>query len=126
MSPRIAALVGALALGGCTDTTLGWGAIYETSIAPHCAASACHSELSQAAGIDLHSEEVAFETLTGRPCEMDAEPAGGLVNPARPDQSYLVIVLRRDGSLGMPPNRRLGDLEIEDIEAWIARGARCD
>lgn len=119
-------LFATLCLGACADTPLGWGAIYETSIAPHCAASACHSELSQVAGIDLHSEEVAFQTLTGRPCADDDRPAGGLVNPALPEESYLVILLRREGSLGMPPNRRLGDLEIEDIEDWIARGAPCD
>lgn len=120
------ALAAAVGLTGCIDTPLGWNAIYETSIAPHCAASACHSQVTRAAGIDLHSEDVAFQTLTGRACELDGEPAGGLVNPAQPADSYLIVLLRREGSLGMPPNRRLGDAEIEDIEQWIARGARCD
>lgn len=126
MNLRVVPLFIALTLGACAETPLGWHAVYETSIAPNCATSACHSQLSRTAGIDLHSEDVAFETLTGRPCALDSEPAGGLVNVALPEESYLLVLLRRPGSLGMPPNRHLGDAEIEDIQQWIARGALCD
>lgn len=110
----------------CTDSGIGWQTVYETSIAPNCAASACHSEYSKVGGISLYNESVAFETLTGRPCSEDTKTASGLVNVDNPGESYLLLLLRRDGSTGMPPNRRLSDQEIDDFETWIAGGAKCD
>ncbi len=49
---------------------------------------------------------------------------GPALVPGDPDASLLVKAIRyRDAHLQMPPDGRLSDQEIRDIEQWIARGA---
>ena len=56
----------------------------------------------------------------------DTTPAAGFVDVTDPGSSVLGGLLRRSGPTGMPPNGRLAPAEIELIEIWMHRGARCD
>ncbi len=121
-------VVGVLTLivGGCLDNPTTWTAIYESSIAPSCTTSACHSQLSRAGGLDFHDRDTAFQTLTGRSCAADASKASGFVDVDEPSASYLLEVLARRGARGMPPNRMLSRTERDYIAVWIGNGALCD
>lgn len=123
---RAAIAVAALVATACVEDPTGWQSVYATSIAPNCTTSACHSAESKAAGLDLHTSNTAFTALTGRACDDDQSPALGYVNVIDPAESYLMIMLGRDGPTGMPPNRMLSRAEREHIEAWIRDGALCD
>ncbi len=120
--------IGAVALAiGCTaEPPETWSYVYATVITPNCTTSACHSALSRPADIALYDREVAYQTLTGRACDDTTTAPAGLVNLTAPEESYLSILLRRDGPTGMPPNARLPDPEIEIVEAWMRSGAPCD
>jgi hypothetical protein len=120
------ALLVALAATACANESSDWSYVYATTIEPSCTTSACHSSATQAGRLDLSSDDVAFEALTGRACTAADVPASGYVNVANPADSYLSLLLRRDGASGMPPNGRLPARQIDAIETWMAGGARCD
>jgi hypothetical protein len=120
------ALFVALVASACASESSDWSYVYATTIEPSCTTSACHSSATKAGRLDLSSDHVAFKALTGRACATADVPAGGYVNVASPADSYLSLLLRRDGASGMPPNGRLPARQIDAIEAWMAGGARCD
>ena len=122
------AAIAAVALGaGCAaEPPQRWEYVHAAILVPNCTTSACHSALSHPREIELHDRREAYRALTGRDCDDTTTPPGGLVDVASPEDSYLSILLRREGATGMPPNARLPDREIELIEAWMAGGAACD
>lgn len=132
MSRPILVLGVALALGltACvspTDPSLErWHYAYATIIAPRCTTSACHSKLSNAGRLDLSDDATAYRELTGRACADTTTAIGGYVDITDPTASRLSGLLRRQDARGMPPNQRLVDAEVELIEGWMMRGAKCD
>ena len=49
--------------------------------------------------------------------------SGPAVVPGNPDESRMLIAVRRLGELKMPPETPISDAEIEDLRKWIADGA---
>ncbi len=45
------------------------------------------------------------------------------VTPGKPDDSMLVMAIRQEDELKMPPKKKLADQQIKDIETWIKMGA---
>jgi hypothetical protein len=76
----------------------------------------CHSAIAQKAGVDLHDRASGYATLAGR----------GFVDPAAPDASAVIFLMRGQGSLRMPPDEPLPEADIVLIRNWIAAGATND
>jgi len=119
-----------LALLGCDEEVgpASWSYIHEAIIVPNCTASACHSRLSSAFGIELFDREGAYVALTGVVCEQDdpAQPARNFVSPGDPARSKLIALLRGTEVAPMPPDVPLPEAEIALIEKWILEGAECN
>lgn len=45
------------------------------------------------------------------------------IKPGNPEGSLLIKAVRHDGGLKMPPNNKLSDEQIADLETWIRDGA---
>lgn len=95
--------------------------VFDTS----CAIASCHSAFARKGGLVLDAEDVSYQSLVGRPSDLDA--AGGMprVDPGHPENSFLMKKLRGEGPgdsmpQGAPP---LPSVVIDMIEQWIARGA---
>src|SRR5262245_2616037 len=48
---------------------------------------------------------------------------GPAIAPSKPEESFLLRVLRHDGDVKMPPRTKLTAREIADLEAWVKQGA---
>ena len=111
-------MLAALGLGSCGGTTddrpASWAFISATIIQPTCATVACHSDLAQKAGVDLHDRELGYEILTKRQ----------FVRPGFPDDSALVGLMHAQGAIRMPPDLPLPEADIQLIERWIMNGAK--
>lgn len=73
----------------------------------------CHGPETQEAGLRLDSRQAL---LAGG----DLGPA---IVPGKPDQSLLIRAVRQTGDLKMPPDARLSDEQIAQLEHWIEQGA---
>jgi len=113
-------VLAAVAIVGCGGTTddrpAKWSFISPAITEPSCATVNCHSALAQKAGVDLHDRAAGFATLAGR----------GFVDPAMPDASAVLFMMRGQGSLRMPPDGPLPEADIVLIRNWIAAGATND
>ncbi len=75
---------------------------------------------------DCHGEDVQESLLRLDTWEgmQNGGSAGQLLIPGKPEQSLIMSAVRyRDESLQMPPDEKLSDAEIADLERWIAGGA---
>jgi mono/diheme cytochrome c family protein len=62
--------------------------------------------------------------MTGRGALLRGGLRGPALVPGRPDDSLLVKAVRwGDADLQMPPDRKLGERQIEALEQWVAMGA---
>ena len=89
---------------------------FTTKVAPllqqHCIS--CHGPDAQESGLRLDSLQ-ALNT---------GGKAGPPIIPGKPDESLLVVAIRRtDSTLQMPPEGKLPDEAVATIEQWIAQGA---
>ena len=89
---------------------------FETKIRPllatHC--YSCHGEDEQESGLRLDS----WQGLIA------GGDSGESIRPGSADSSLLIAAVRyADPVLQMPPDGKLSDREITDLEAWIAAGA---
>ena len=48
---------------------------------------------------------------------------GPAIVPGRPAESVMIIAVRQDGSLTMPPGGKLSSKQIATLTDWVARGA---
>ncbi|MFM7166113.1 MAG: PSD1 and planctomycete cytochrome C domain-containing protein [Planctomycetaceae bacterium] len=115
----LAQLPFAVALGlplfACT-TVAAQDQTFTAKVAPllqqHCIS--CHGPDAQESGLRLDSLQ-ALNT---------GGKAGPPIIPGKPDESLLVVALRRtDSTLQMPPEGKLPDDAIAAIEQWISQGA---
>jgi hypothetical protein len=110
----------AAAVVGCGTTTddrpAKWSFISPAITEPSCATVNCHSAIAQKAGVDLHDRASGYATLAGR----------GFVDPSNPDGSAVIHMMRGEGSLRMPPDEPLPEVDIQLIRNWIAAGATDD
>ncbi|WP_165223431.1 PSD1 and planctomycete cytochrome C domain-containing protein [Aquisphaera insulae] len=49
--------------------------------------------------------------------------SGPAIVPGEPDRSLLLLAIRHDGAVAMPPKSRLDQAEIDAIAAWVKAGA---
>jgi len=108
------AVVALLGCGGTTDDRPAkWSFISATITEPSCATVNCHSAIAAYAGVDLHERNVGWHALVDR----------GFVNPMTPAQSPLLYLMKGQGSLRMPPDMPLPQVDIDLIAEWIQNGA---
>lgn len=73
----------------------------------------CHGEKKQSSGLRLDSREAVLK--------------GGQNGPAivlgKPDESLLMKVLKHDGDIQMPPDKKLDEEEIDIFKKWIEKDA---
>ena len=122
-------VVGLLAGCGEDDRPATWTYVHAAIVRPNCTTSACHSNISAAAGLRFEDRETAYLSLTGQVCngpEVPGEPPRNLVFPGDPERSKLMYLLRGEEVRNMPPDTPLPDVDIELIERWILQGAQCD
>ncbi len=48
---------------------------------------------------------------------------GVIVVPGKPGESLLIQAVRQEGNLKMPPDGKLGEMQIADLVAWVKGGA---
>jgi len=110
-----------LALVGCANDVdrrpARWSYLFPAIVQPSCAAVACHSAFSRAAGLELDDLDASYTALVG------AEGAGNLVVPGSPEQSKLVYLLRGLEAPRMPPDGALPEPDIALFKRWILEGA---
>ena len=130
-------LTAALLWAGCggDDSTVGpdgegEGTLTEATLAQvsevfavNCTFSGCHSGGEPAAGLSLEGDFAA--RIVG--VASGQRPDFKLVEPGKPDDSYLLIKVRGDDEIvsqQMPPGNPLPAEQVEIIRAWIASGAK--
>lgn len=89
---------------------------FETKIRPVLASSCieCHGPTKASGGLRLDTREgLAQGGESGKPIDV-----GDI------DGSLLIRAIRRDAEIQMPPEKPLEKQEIEDIVAWVAKGAQ--
>ena len=109
---RLALLWGAAALALGAD---GSAKYFDTKVAPiltrRCLG--CHNEELKDGGISSR-DRASLLKGGGR---------GPAVVPGKPEASILVVALRHEGELQMPPGPKLPEKEIRILTEWIRRGA---
>jgi len=73
----------------------------------------CHND-------DLKNGNVSFLHRDGL---VNAGARAAVIVPARPEQSILIHVIRRNGDVMMPPGSKLPVQDIDILTAWVKRGA---
>jgi hypothetical protein len=73
----------------------------------------CHGPKKQKANLRLDSRDALLEGGDGGP----------VVKPGNPDRSPLILAVRHDGAIKMPPGRKLKAQEIDALIAWVKMGA---
>ncbi|MBM4072941.1 MAG: DUF1553 domain-containing protein [Planctomycetes bacterium] len=73
----------------------------------------CHGPKKQKGGLRLDSRAAVIE----------GGDTGPALVPGKPGDSLLVQVLRHDGPIKMPPDRKLPQASIEALSVWIKMGA---
>jgi cytochrome c553 len=112
----LALLVIRISLGSNAPSAAG-DDTFTTKIAPllqqHCLS--CHGPDAQESGLRLDSLQ-ALNT---------GGKAGPPIIPGKPDESLLMMAVRRaDATLQMPPDGKLPDEDIALLQQWIAEGAQ--
>ncbi|WP_169979305.1 PSD1 and planctomycete cytochrome C domain-containing protein [Tautonia rosea] len=87
---------------------------FERTIRPllveHCLS--CHGDETPEGGL----------SLTSRQALLVGGHSGPAVEPGKPDESFLIEVVRYDSEPRMPPKGRLSDQEIEALTQWVEMG----
>ena len=114
--PLFLLILNLLLLATATELYADDGAVlFETNIRPlligYC--QKCHGPTTQEAGLRLDSRAAL---ITGG-------EHGPAIVPANPDQSLLLKAVRHLGDVQMPPNGKLKDKQIHDLEQWVILGA---
>ncbi len=73
---------------------------------------ACHTR-SKLGGLEITSREALLR----------GGKRGAAILPGNPTESLLIRAVRKNGDVKMPPQGRLTDREIENLELWIKAGA---
>jgi hypothetical protein len=73
----------------------------------------CHNAKAKTSGLDMSSGAAFFA----------GGASGSLINVDSPDQSLLLLALRYEGTLKMPPSGKLKEEEIARLREWIKMGA---
>ncbi len=90
-------------------------AFFESKVRPILAArcQSCHGAKKQESSLRLDTK--AGFTKGG--------DNGAVIDAKQPDQSELVLAIRREGGRKMPPDKPLPDSEIDTLVEWVRRGA---
>ncbi len=88
---------------------------FETRIRPLLAdrCYACHGARKQESGLRLDSLQAM----------LDGGELGRAVVPSEPGRSLLLLAVRHEDELRMPPEQKLSTREIADLTQWIEMGA---
>jgi hypothetical protein len=113
----VAVAAAAIGCGAATDDRPPqWSFISPAITEPSCATVNCHSAIAQRGGVDLHNREAGYDSLKNR----------AFVNSADPDSSPVILLMHAQGSIRMPPDQPLPEVDIQLIRTWIANGAKND
>jgi hypothetical protein len=116
----LSGLLAALGAAGCGGTTddrpAKWSFIAATIIEPGCATVSCHSPVAQRAGVDLSARDVGYHALLDR----------HFVFPSDSASSSVMYLMHAQGSIRMPPDLPLPEVDIALIGKWIDSGASND
>jgi hypothetical protein len=140
-----ALVLACLGCGGADSRPAVWGFLSPEIFQPNCATSSCHSPAAAVSGLDFSTPGSGYTSLTGLwvwlvvpdggavppgvpcttmngivTCEQMLRP---LITPFDPAGSTLVNSLRARNLPRMPPDRPLGEADIELVERWILNGA---
>jgi hypothetical protein len=128
LGPAVLGLVLA-ACAGEDDRPATWSYIHEAIITPNCTTAGCHNDETATAGLEMSEAGGAYAALVGQPCDVGPGAGGarGYVDPGSPERSTLMYLLRgEERGRAMPPDRLLGDGDVDLVERWILEGAPCD
>jgi len=117
----VVALMGiALGAAGCgsdtDDRPARWSFISATITEPACATVSCHSAVAQRGGVNLSARGVGYDSLVMR----------NFVIPGDPIDSPVMFLMHAQGSIRMPPDLPLPEVDIQLIGRWILNGANND
>ena len=88
-------------------------------------ARSCHTGNAPQAGLDLGSVDAILSRAVGKPASQ--VPTLSLLEPGRPEDSYIVRKLRNTHTVGTtmppPPGAPLCEAKIQAVEAWVRTGA---
>jgi hypothetical protein len=133
--PLLFLVAAVLYLAGCADQIVtecevpkgavamraSYSEIERQLFAQSCATAGCHAGPRPQAGLSLAGAP-AYEALVG--IESRTNPGRMLVNPGRPEESILLLTMRRSITPNMPPAGPLPRAVIDSVAAWIASGAQ--
>ncbi|MDT8323632.1 MAG: c-type cytochrome domain-containing protein [Bacteroidota bacterium] len=87
---------------------------------PSCATAGCHGGSRPQAGLSL-VDGASYAALVN--IASTTNPGRLLVDPGNPEESVLILTLRRSLLPAMPPAGPLPTAVIDSVAAWIAAGA---
>ncbi|WP_406695514.1 PSD1 and planctomycete cytochrome C domain-containing protein [Singulisphaera sp. Ch08] len=90
-------------------------AFFEQKVRPILVASCvkCHGSKKQESGLRLDARSALVRGGDNGPA----------IVPGDPSKSLLIQAVNHQGDFAMPPNRKLSDEQIGDLELWVERGA---
>jgi hypothetical protein len=94
-----------------------FSSIQANVFSPTCALSGCHGG-SQNPNLSAGN---AYNNLVNKASALD--PSMVLVKPGDSSNSFLMKLLRGDGTSVMPPSGKLSSAKIDSIALWINNGA---
>jgi hypothetical protein len=113
----LGAMLGGAGCGSDTDDRPAkWSFISATIMEPACATVGCHSAVAQRASVNLSARDVGFDSLVNR----------HFVTVGDPLASPVMALMHGQGSVRMPPDLPLPEVDIQLIGRWILDGATND
>ncbi len=117
----------------CSPEEASFSKCIEPTLRANCSGSGCHGGEKPAAGLSLEGD--FYKSIYKKPAV--GNPALSLIEPGKPEKSYLFLKLLSEEQLKkygqkisgsqMPLERpKLYDSQIELIRAWIEKGAKKD
>jgi hypothetical protein len=73
----------------------------------------CHNDNLNNAGISFMRRETVVKRVGNR----------SVVVPGKPEESILILAIRQDGDVMMPPGAKLPAQDIATLTEWVKRGA---
>jgi hypothetical protein len=124
------AVVVSVGCGNTDERPPTWAFISTAIMEPSCATANCHSAIAMRASVDLSTRKAGYDSLTMRQFVITRDAitaAGGSdTDDERVERSAVIHLMRADGTLRMPPDAPLPEVDIQLVERWIAAGGAND
>ena len=110
--------------GNIDERPQTWAFVSTAIMEPSCATANCHSALAARAEVDLSTRQAGYASLVTRNFVVPDTVDPPIDAELRVERSTILRLMRAEGTLRMPPDAPLPEIDIHLIERWIRDGAK--